>query len=423
LGINKQLTLTGSLASLKIQNEKRKHFMKVGLRGAYFTASETLDLIADNEGGKGVRFGIQRRLMGTEVQYTHVNFFNLKTEREQNLEQRDSLNMYWKAGKVSYEIIADREIDTSDVLRYELSGRASASFRGIQTTNQLRANINDSETLRGSFLVSGRLLDNISLRSTVDYEVRPKKELEKISANLDYQFNRDFRYRLAATKTMSEENDYSVSAGAFFYLKKAAVGLTGSYSTQKKIQVIASVTFSLSPNASGRYQASRKSLSNVGQVDVRVFVDKNHDGLFNEEDEPLEGVQLVRGKAEGTNENGIASLKRPPHRIVSVAVKESSLEDPFMVAGPAVLIRPRPSHRLFVEMPVWETGEIEATVESGALVELFQKDKVMSSKYADYDGFIVFEKVQYGTYSVRSGDRSGKVFIDQDHAVGSVRWE
>ena len=352
-----------------------------------------------------------------------MKFFKLKTEREQNLDQRDAISMNWQSGKAAYEIIADREIDTSGVLRYDLLGRLSASLRGVRATNQLRANLGGSETLRGSFLVSGQLLKNLSLRSTVDYGVLPDMEVEKISASLDYQLNRDFRYRVAASKTMSGGDDYSVSAGAFLNLKNAAVGLTSSYSTQEKFQVTASVTFSLSPNASGRYQASRKSLSNVGQVDVRVFVDKNHDGLFNKDDQPLEGVQLVRGSGSETNKKGISSLKRPPHRIVSVAVSEKSLEDPFMVAGPAVLVRPRPSHRMFVEMPVWETGEIETSVEPGALVELFQNEKIMSSKYADYDGFIVFEKVQYGTYSVRSGDRSGKVFIDRDRAVGSVQWK
>jgi hypothetical protein len=423
LGINKRLTLTGSLASLKIPNEKRKNYMKVGMRGAYFSASETLDLIADNEGGKGVRMGIQRRVLDTDVQFTHVNFFDLQTEREINLDQRDSVRLNWQGGKAFYEIIAEREIDRTGILRYELSGRVSASMRRVQTTNQLRANINGADTLRGSFLVSGRLLGNLSLRSTVDYEVRPKKEVEKISASLDYQAQGDFRYRLSASKTMSGEDDYSVTAGAFLNLKKAAIGLTGSYSARESLQVIASVTFSLSPDASGRYRASRKSLSNVGQVDVRVFVDKNNDGLFNENDEPLEGVQLVRGNGSATGKNGIASLKRPPHRIVSVAVDELTLEDPFLVAGSAVLVRPRPSHRLFVEIPVWETGEIEAKVEPGALVELFQNDAVMTSKYADYDGFIVFEKIKYGTYSVRSGGRSGTIFIDSDHAVGTVQWE
>jgi hypothetical protein len=423
LGINKQLTLAGSLASLKIPNEKRKHYMKVGLRGAYFTASETLDLIVDNEGGKGVRFGVQRDLLDTGVQYTHVNFFDLETERERNLNRRDALRMNRQAGRVALEVIADREIDTSGILRYELSGRASASLRGVQTTNQLRANINGSDNLRGSFLVSGRLLDKLSLRSTVDYGVRPKVEVEKISANLDYQFNRDTRYRLAASKTMNGGEDYSISAGAFLNLEKAAVGLTSSYSTQEKFQVIASVTFSLSPKSSGKYQVSRKSLSNLGQVDVRIFVDKNNDGRFNQDDEPLEGVQLVRGGGQETNKNGIASLKRPPHRIVNVAINETSLEDPFLVAGPPVLVRPRPSHRLFVEIPVWETGEIEAQVEPGSLVEVFRNDKLLSSRYADFDGFIVFEKVPYGAYSVRSVDRTAKVSIDREHAVGSVQWE
>ena len=47
----------------------------------------------------------------------------------------------------------------------------------------------------------------------------------------------------------------------------------------------------------------------------------------------------------------------------------------------------------------------------------------ITSDDSDFDGFIVFEKMQYGEYSVRSGDRVGKIFIDRDHDVGSVQWE
>ncbi len=422
-GLTSKLTLAASLASIPVPGDRKQLFAKFGLRGAYFGASERLDLITSTAGGLGVQLGVQRRFLGLDAQYAHVEFFDLKTERERELVRRDSLRLDRWFGWLSAGITAERETNTRGRTFYELAGRTSASAAGVLLTNRLIANIDGQQVVRGSLLASGRPARDLLLRGTLDYGVKPLAELQRVSGTADYHFSRDLRTRVNASRSVNGGDDYAVSTGIFWDVKKAALGLTGSHSNSEDLRVVASVTFSLSPSSSGSYEIASKPATNVGRVDVRVFMDKNDDGVFNQGDEPLEGVRLVRGGAQATDANGMTTLKRPPYKLTVVQVEEKSLVDPFWIAAPPFNVRPHPGQPVVVDVPVWETGEIEAVSEPGTLVELIQEDRVVESRYSEFDGFVVFEKLRFGTYSVRSGERLANVQIDTRHPVRAAQWQ
>ncbi len=422
-GLTSKLTLAASLVSLPVPSEGKQLFGKLGLRGAYFGASEQLDLITSTGGGLGLQLGVQRQIMGLGVQVEHIEFFDLKTERERELKRRDSVRLDRWFGWLSAGITANRETTTRGRTFYELAGRTSASVADVLLTNRLVANIDGEQVVRGSLLASGRPTRDLLLRGTLDYGVKPVAELQRISGTADYRIDEDLRTRLNASRSVNGNDDYAVSSGVFWDVKRAALGLTGSHSSSEDFRVVASVTFSLSPSSSGSYEMASKPATNVGRVDVRVFIDKNDDGVFNQGDEPIKGARLVRGGAQTTDENGLATLKRPPYRLTAIQVDEKSLIDPFWVAAPAFNVRPHPGQPVVVDMPVWETGEIEAVSEPGALVELMQEDRVIESKYSEFDGFVVFEKLRYGKYSLRSGERLANIQIDPKHPVRAAQWQ
>ena len=422
-GLTSNLTLAASFASLSIPNEKKQLFTKIGLRGAYFGASERLDLIADIDGGLGLQLGVQRRLLGLDAQYSHVEFFDLVTESERELKRRDTIRLDKWFGWFSAGVTANRETNTRGRTFYELAGRTSGSVQGVLLTNRLVANIDGEKIVRGSLLASGRPIRDLLLRGTLDYGIKPVSELLRVSGTADYRIDEDLRTRFTASRSVDGSSDYAVSSGVFWDVKKAALGLTGSHSSSEAFRVVASVTFSLSPSSSGSYEAASKPATNIGRVDVRVFIDKNEDGIFNSGDEPLKGVRLLRGGGQTTNDQGLATLKRPPYRLTAIQVDEKSLQDPFWVPGPAFNVRPHPGQPVVVDVPVWETGEVEAVSEPGALVELMKDNRVIDSKYSEFDGFVVFEKLRYGTYSVRSGDRLANIQIDPKHPVRAAQWE
>lgn len=166
----------------------------------------------------------------------------------------------------------------------------------------------------------------------------------------------------------------------------------------------------------------RNPSTNMGTVNVRVFLDHDQDGKYDiETDELLENVRLEK-HADQSGKNGMIAYKAPAYRLAKLKIDENTLPDPFMVISPAVSVRPRPSHINTLNMAVWETGEIEGQVEPGELVELIEDGKVVDSTHAEFDGFFLFEKVLFKVYEVRTGQQRQKVLVDRKNSIARVKW-
>jgi hypothetical protein len=186
--------------------------------------------------------------------------------------------------------------------------------------------------------------------------------------------------------------------------------------------VLASVTFSLSPDGNGAYQVNRAPSTNIGTVNVRVFLDHDQDGKYNDEvDEVLENVRL-KNQSDISGKNGMIALKGPAYRLAHIKIDENTLPDPFMVTSPPVAVRPRPTHINTMNIPVWETGEIEGQSEPGELIELLENGKVIDSTHAEFDGFFLFEKVRFNKYVVRSRHQHQSVEVNRKHPIARVKW-
>ena len=128
-----------------------------------------------------------------------------------------------------------------------------------------------TDFVRADLLANGRVNQNLLMRASVNYEVHPEVELRSVQGTMDYRPKKDVTLRLNVVKNLIDQKDYVISQSILWEGKKLGLGLTGSYSTEQDFQVIASVTFSLSPNLSGEYEMNRSPSTNVGTVNVRVF--------------------------------------------------------------------------------------------------------------------------------------------------------
>ena len=252
-GLTNQLTFATSGAYLDVPGEGKKLITKLGLRGSYFSASERFDVLSDHSGGHGLHFGLQRKFFNTDVQVSHVEFFDMATEREQDLSRLFTLRMDKYFGNFSLGFKAERETSADGINYHEIGVRASGSIAGINLTHRVEANLNEGQdTVRANLLASGRATSDLHLRGGIEYAVQPIVELEKFTASLDYQQNEKIRYRIAGSKSVKYDRELFLSSGIFWDTGKASLGLTGSYSSEHDLQVIASITFSLSPDSSGR---------------------------------------------------------------------------------------------------------------------------------------------------------------------------
>lgn len=409
-GLTPRVTLTGSLTSFMSNNLERRLIGKTGLLASYFGSSLKLDFLADDKDGYGIQSAFLRNIMGWGVQYNHVEFFNFRTDREPNLKRKRRLRVNRGFGRVFLDLSAEQRVDTFDVTRYEYKGKISGSVNRFMLTNELKANLGGSQELvRGQFLATGRINPQLLLRASANYEVEPTTEFINVSGRLDYKPRKDLTLRLNVTKNMTDKKDYVISQSLLWEGQKVGLGVTGSYSDTGEYHVMASVSFSLSPDSTGAYQVNRRPSTNVGTVNVRVFLDHDQDGIYNSEiDELLEDVRL-ENRAEESNKNGMIAVKSPAYRLARLKIDENTLPDLFMVSPPPVAVRPRPSHINTMNIPVWETGEIEGRAEPGDVIELIEDGKVVDSTRAEFDGFFLFEKSVTRNTKFEPGNRFKKL--------------
>jgi hypothetical protein len=422
-GVTPRLTLTGSLSTVMSTTLERRLIGKTGLIASYFGGSLKLDLLADDKGGFGLQSAFLRNIMGWGLQYKHVEFFDFRTDLEPNLKSRRTIRINKGFGKVFIDLSAEQKVDTFDVTRYEYKAKVSGSINQLTLTHDLKANYGGSqEIVRGQFLATGRVNPQLLLRTNLNYEVHPATEMINVGGTLDYKARKDLTLRLNVIKNMVDKKDYVISQSLLWEGQKVGLGVTASYSDTGEYHVVASVSFSLSPDSTGAYQVNRKPSTNIGTVNVRVFLDHNQDGIYNSEiDELLEDVRL-ENRTEESNKNGMIAVKGPAYRLTRLKIDENTLPDLFMVSPEPVAVRPRPSHINTMNIPVWETGEIEGRAEPGDLIELIENGKVIDSTRAEFDGFFLFEKVRYKRYKVRTRQKLQKVEVNRKHPIVQVAW-
>jgi hypothetical protein len=119
-----------------------------------------------------------------------------------------------------------------------------------------------------------------------------------------------------------------------------------------------------------------------------------------------------------------------PYQPIAVGVDLSSLADPMLVPKKALqVVVPRPGVPAEVQIGLVGGGDVEgALVKSGGMgfagVDLELVDsagKVVGRTRTDYDGFFLFERVAYGSYTVRvSPDSAAAAKIAADLGVRFV---
>jgi hypothetical protein len=154
-------------------------------------------------------------------------------------------------------------------------------------------------------------------------------------------------------------------------------------------------------------------------VHALVYRDLNDNGV-RDSDEPLEkGAMITTGTKQAekpTDANGSVLVGGlAPYQPIAVGIDMTSLADPMLVPKKALqVVVPRPGVAADVQIGLVGGGDIEgALVKSGGLgfegvdLELVDSSgKVVATTRTDFDGFFLFERVAYGSYTVRVSSAS-----------------
>ena len=304
-----------------------------------------------------------------------------------------------------------------------ISVASGLSVAGVNIGNTLRWRMNDYsisllEPAVKYTATSSLSLYGIMVQGSLEFGMSPEWFLNMIrvsaSKNIDELTN------LSGTIERNPRFDtYNLNINAARRFGEFSLGLYAGYSSGNV--VTAGISFSTSlaiEPGTGDLNFSEKMDASFGLASMRVFIDANKNGVFDEDEFPIKGVGF---KVDGrdwdgsTNTSGVTLFRGlPVGKYTEIEVNTGSLPSSnFTVQLKGVQFVPRPGQALRIDVPVRMTSEISGIVylknegqkkgAPGYVVELLDRetDKVVKTERSAFDGFFNFFEVEVGRYLLR----------------------
>jgi hypothetical protein len=415
-------TSVGALARMMLVDDQRVTFVEGSVRRSVGSALVELSAARESTGGTAARAPLLGKFgnVNLSAEAFLASDFHLHGGRAQSVRDiRFAVDVPLKIGRTVLPAHADVHLtDRMDGSKQlEAAARLSANLDRFNLATDVRYRrqyLASGPAPPGEFNVgvigSGHVGD-VRLRGQTSFDVAPHARFRsaELSAYWSASENADWEGAIAYDGA-GHRGRVRVSHVRRF--EAMGVALTGEAATDGSVALGVNLNFSLDPRHG--ISLSRRPLASAGVIHALVYRDLNDNGL-REASEPLEkGALITTGTkqaerptdARGTVTVGGLTAYAP----VTVGVDPTSLDDPMLVPRKALqLVVPRPGVPAEVEIGLVGGGDIEgALVKSGGLgfegVDLELLDapgKVVSTARTDFDGFFLFERVPYGTYTVR----------------------
>jgi hypothetical protein len=345
----------------------------------------------------------------------HLRGGAVETEKDGRL----ALDVPFKLGKTLVPAHAEVHItDLPDGSRtLEAASRLSVAFNRFDLgatmsyqRNYVATGLGTPGEFQVGMLASGHIGD-VRIRGSADFDVNPTAQFKDAE--------------LSAYWSSSEQSDWEGDLAYDGVLKRVrarishilridtmAIALTGEADTHGDIAAGFNLNFSIDPRHG--FTLSRRPLAQGGMVHATVFRDLNSNGLH-DPDEPFEkGVLITTGTLQSerkTDSNGSVTIGGlTAYEPLPVGIDATSLNDPMLVPEKTLqVVTPRPGVPAEVAIGLVGGGDIEgALIKSGEIgfegVDLELVDasgKVAGTARTDFDGFFLFDRVAYGSYTIR----------------------
>ncbi|GAB4363262.1 MAG: hypothetical protein Kow00114_19220 [Kiloniellaceae bacterium] len=427
-GISETLSFGGGLASLSVDGARR-FYAGVNLQASVFGALGQLDAALADDGGLALGGRLQTRI-GSWSLYGEQSFFDgFHSEQTDNspvsghLRSRTALRLNGHlpdigfghqplSAAITHDVAEDGDWQTS------VFGRVSAVVRplnfALSSTTRLRA---AGETVSDARLLVGTLLGDFRLRGEVGIDVAPRTAFDQVTLSADWRIDQDFGARVGLRHVGGEDPVAGATLGLNYQFEHFAVGLSvdGDDRGEYNARLGLSFSFGRDPGA-GRMEVRARPFARQGAVSAQVFLDRDNDGVFDPDEEPIanagfSGPRLPRDVRTGEDGRSFI-VGLVPYRETEIALNEATLEDPFWAAGRRpVRVVTRPGSATTLLFPVVETGEVDGTVmvtgagggapRPGGGLRVFLHDdtgRLVAETTTAYDGYFFLGRIPYGRY-------------------------
>jgi len=427
-GLTPQFSVNGGLVRLGLDG-KQQRYANAGLRGYLKSFILSLDAASSDNGGRLAQVALKTQVKGLSLGASHARVKDFSSElylpsldpvRARDEVQLDGTLPSGGAVRMPVSLQARRDRLASNAQNIELFGRISTFGFGTAVTNAVRWQSNSGVKSADGILQASRRVAGIGISGQLQYSIEPRFATSTLAVSADKYLAdgtlmnlgvmrgfQDHEYRLTAALNKS------FGGGGFGF------GVNGYYSNrgQYGVGLQLFVAMGLEPRR-GRWMSDAQPMAPTGAASVRVFLDKNQNGVFDPGEQPLEGAGFTvngGGTLARTGADGIVYLNRLPVRQnVDIGFDVSTLEDPQLAAQQkGYRIVPRPGKVSQLDFAVSTTGEIDGTTYLMAAgrqrravgdldLELVDaNDKLVGTAKSASDGYFVLAGVVPGNYVLR----------------------
>ncbi|WP_285164633.1 carboxypeptidase regulatory-like domain-containing protein [Shewanella goraebulensis] len=391
-----------------------------------FNPTVTLNLLTDNSvwqlnltGNKtGTAANLiaqgSNELIDWQTEWAKYNDFESWDNQDNQLKQLASVNL---SGNLEHTNMSwalsgrwqDQNLGSDSLF---IAATVAGQLQHLSLSNELSwQNIASSEVWANRLALSGRI-DDWYLRSYADLALIPDTELTQLVSNVstsftdssNYQF--EVRYQPMASAEVTVKNSLSYFLDASTLRFSVENDSEGDWFAQFKWSSSA-----LLIAADNTWLLDRVSHLNTGSVKIIAFQDDNNNGLFDDNELAMSGLQFsghTNADSE-TDDNGqllITHIQTSrPHKLV---LNERSLPDPFLLPlNSTLIIQAHPGNVAEVLFPVLFTAELDGEVfyddgvaAKGIPITLIDKQEAKYHARVEYDGVFIFEQLVPGEYQI-----------------------
>ncbi|QOY93888.1 carboxypeptidase regulatory-like domain-containing protein [Massilia sp. UMI-21] len=425
-GISERINATGGWQRVPTFDGRDRSYASLGLRGYWNGLIATADAVKARDGGSLAQLGLKTRIGSMSLSASRARLDNFQSEfftqaadpvRLRDEVRAEGVLAPGEAGffPVALQVRHDRL--AAGTHNIDVQGRISAYRNGIALTKGLRwASFGGNKLADGQFQVSRRVA-GVGLSGQLQYTILPEAALGSAAVSADYAISNGILMNLGLMRSF-QDRELRAFGGLNKSLGSYGLGINGFYTNRGDfglgLQLF--MAMGLEPRAS-RLMTDAQPMAGMGAASIRVFLDKDLNGIMDGADEAIQGAGFVVNGANyslRTDAGGIAYLPRlPAHQHTDIGLDPNTLDDPqWQPRVPGVRIVPRPGKVSQVEFAVSLTGEVDGTTYLYAdgkrraigdlqleLVDAARK--VVATMTSAADGYFVITGIFPGEYFLR----------------------
>ncbi|MES2319186.1 MAG: hypothetical protein V4631_17045 [Pseudomonadota bacterium] len=419
-GIGKRLSASAALVRMPAEGGERR-YASAGLQAYLDKIILHAALVRDSGDGALSQVGMRTRIGGVALNASRAWMRDFASDFYQAggdpVATRDELRIDGQLAALPVALLARRDRRDSGQENLELGARLSAYRYGTAFSNALRWQSTSGRKQADGVLQVSRRVAGVGLSGQLQYTLEPRAALSALAVSADQHLDAGYMVNLGVARTFSERH-YRLSAALNKSMGRFGLGVNAYHAGRAGYGLGLQLFIAAGQEPRrGRWLVDAAPMAGSGSASLRVFLDKNRNGIMDGGEPPIAGAGFVLNggsTATRTGEDGIAWLARlPASQELDIALDPSTLEDPqWLALQKGMRIVPRAGKASALDFAVGITGEIDGTTyllangvkRPAGDLELQLVDgamAVVASTTSSADGYYILAGVAPGAYTLR----------------------